>query len=339
MSNSSTKALSHVPTQPQPATHALADAPGATPIKRAYAADSATTPISDASQTYDASDFNLLYQVPTGLATPEQQLERFIRFQGVPAAQMNRVGQNTIYRGREKMAAKQMYAIIYDAAHHGKVNPERAQRLIKHVLPALIDGRLRITLKDDASFIAAYHGKNSRTGRYTPNTLYLPADGINIYRRATRGILVHESEHISHDAMRIPRSRLESERLGHAAFAEYMLRDVGALVPVKGGLRLDNYAFHRIQFEHYGTVDRKMMFEIFAAAAQKNADQGRLHLNGAYAGFGDRVGEKIVEISGLSGSFEDIYVNALQKNSLRHVTQTRSEIKRALSMPVPSDGL
>ncbi|MEL7369682.1 MAG: hypothetical protein AAFN74_12265, partial [Myxococcota bacterium] len=270
---------------------------------------------------------------------PKQQLDRFIRLHRVPTRMIAKVGKNRVFRGREKLAAQQMYAVVYDAAHHGKVGPQRARRFIKHVLPALSEGRIRIRMAVDDAYHAAYHGRNQPTGRYSPNTLYLSPHGLDISKRATRGILVHESEHIAFDSMRVPRTRLESERIGHGAFADYMLRDSGAMIPVPGGFKLDPDAFHRVQFRHYNSIDRKVLFDTFAKAAQKNADNGRLDLNGTLAELGRRVGQWITSNSGLPQTFEDVYVDALKTNNPNYALLYRDEIRAMLSQPVAADGL
>ncbi|MEO1336208.1 MAG: hypothetical protein AAFV29_11220, partial [Myxococcota bacterium] len=182
-------------------------------------------------------------------------------------------------------------------------------------------------------------GRNQPTGRYSPNTLYLSPHGLDISKRATRGILVHESEHIAFDSMRVPRTRLESERIGHGAFADYMLRDSGAMIPVPGGFKLDPDAFHRVQFRHYNSIDRKVLFDTFAKAAQKNADNGRLDLNGTLAELGRRVGQWITSNSGLPQTFEDVYVDALKTNNPNYALLYRDEIRAMLSQPVAADGL
>ena len=108
-------------------------------------------------------------------------LRDFVRFNGVSGPGLSRVAQQPRYTGAEMVSALSAYAILYDAAYHDKVGPERAQRIINHVLPALEEGQVGIRLMDFVREDAAlYFGWNESNDRYEANTLYLPKKGIDL---------------------------------------------------------------------------------------------------------------------------------------------------------------
>ena len=242
------------------------------------------------------------------------------------------------YTGAEKLEAMKMYAIIFDAARGRRVDPSRAERFERFVLPALEQGRLGIRLRNADGAVAEYFGHNvSDRPSYEPNTLYFPERGIQLADRASRGMVIHEAEHVARDGARQVRTILQSEFDGHDAYADYMLRDSGAMVDTPAGPRLDYASFHEMQKTEHSAPDRKQIFERFAAMAQANAEAGRLPLNGVLEELGTRVGEFLISSGGRPESFRAIYTDAMERS--RWFRTPRRVIERQLERPAAADGL
>ena len=302
----------------------------------------ASRPVSTAStaRAAEASTLDAI-RIRFGLdASAVAQLQAFVSFQGVPESRLVRVGTNERFQGPEKTVAMQVFATLYDAAHHAKMRPERARALVDHVLPALEHGAIGVRLHDSDEFDAAYNGRNAGTKRgLEPNTVYFPKSGIDLGLRSTRGLIVHEADHIAADAIRELRSFGASEYSAYRTHADYLLRDSGALVPDGDGFRLNHAAFQAMQASELSVPVRKLVFEVFAEAAQRNADAGRAAQNDLYAELGHKVGPFIAEQSGWPGAFEDVYAGFLQRNKLRFARVSLDDIKRMLARPAPADGL
>lgn len=259
----------------------------------------------------------------------------------MPLTDLVRIGESPRYSGAEKLAAMKAYATAYDAAHHGKLSPERAEAFRRTVLPALLDGKVGIRIRDGDGARAQYNGRSAdNSKRFEPNTLYFPSE-LELGRPEVRGVIIHELEHVVQDAERREQTFLEAEREGHTAFADYLLRESGAIVPTARGTAVDERRVQALIEKTPGleAADKRAIAELVEGIVAKNRAEGREALNGGLAD--DPAALEIVR--DLTGeprrSFEEEYVAKRAHDPSNLGGKTEEQLRRDYQQRAPNDGL
>jgi hypothetical protein len=266
------------------------------------------------------------------------ELKEFAKKSGVPERDLLKVASNERYSGAEKTEAMKAYAIAYDAAQNGKLSAGRAQGLKEHVLPNLLEGKIGIRLRDMGDSRAQYNGRNEgNTSKYEANTMYLPKEGLNLQSREDRGVLVHESQHAVQDSSRKELTFLQSEKDGHAAYADYILRDSGAIKDTPNGPQLDYNKFSEVLARNNDVGDKKSLLQQFSDAADVNWKNGKGELNGILNELGRDAAGHVRNLDS-ELSFEEAYIKQKANQSFEP-KKTEAQIASELNQSAPKDGI
>lgn len=181
-------------------------------------------------------------------------------------------------RPADRFAAMQVYALLRHAIIWGHVRPVTAAALERHVLPAIVSGRLRVEAPADPT--SGRSSAGSAAYFFEANTLRLGVCPVDLDDVLQASVIVHEAQHAVQDGERRRGTLLEFERDAYTVAADYMLRASGAVVPQPGGTRLDVAPLQDLLTHTMDPVELERLESSFREHAFANLRAGRPELNG-----------------------------------------------------------
>lgn len=187
--------------------------------------------------------------VPAALKKLTPALNRL----GAPMSKVARLVASGHYNGDELVAAVKTLAILHEASQPGRLSAAMQEHLSKAVA-AIETGALKFGVQTQGGAYASYNSLR--------NLMLLPAD-LDLSSPTVRSFVIHEAIHVAQDADQENVTLFASEKNGHLAAADYLLRNAGVVSSKEEGSR----AFDVEKFQ-------ALVYEVFAnGAGREPTDQ------------------------------------------------------------------